>query len=991
MSRRFHTDTRTSENFTETGLVQLTGQPTNKWGRYAVKELLDNALEAAADDRTPTVGVEVVHAGAQRVSHREDCPIRHLTVWDDGPGINRDRLEEIFGDVDQFGGTKQHYALPTRGAQGNALMTLLGIQSLCGEPLRIRSNGHGYQVRVVEDTYTGRPEVVVEEDDGMRVHAGESTDHGLSVTVTFNERYGWLSKVVETVRRFGALNPHTELSFTARHAEDEDEDALISFSHPASGGSTVETLSLASNATTGKATWFSHDGFTERLKADIRAAPDLTVETFIREFAGLTSRPKADEVLGGHFADGGDAPISTAVDGGGGIDGSFARALHNRMIRETKPFSESGITTTLGSVGDDLAKGARAYVNSTDELHPSRSTPSQLVDRLRDEGRVDEETSAEDFTVYYSDGVVVSRDRDEATDDKTVPFSFEVAAVPVGVCAPYDRPQTTTVFGINQSVAYSQPQFDTPLDVEYRSKSKSKLCGRVSEAFNELGHSFVVVCNLTCPNIDFQDRGKQTFDTTPFTDVVEDVIGKAVRKIERDIRPHLNALADDDTPNREETKLSGKAPQGFIKEYVFDKFEEAYARGTEGGDYTITMRQLFYVMRPMFIEAAEHLGYEYSCKATPHNPKPLELNYETFDGYVREYEEEILNERRVYREDRGFFVEPHSNRQVNLGTRAVEQYEPTSDQYGNLLFIEKSGFYELLHKEFELSKRYDIGLVNARGWANDACRNLVEKIQAANEDVTLYTLTDLDIAGVGIAADAQEAEALSAVAEFDAERIGVTLADVERYDLPVEPESYTDGQRSALETRVKHGDVNSETAEFLAADGGQRVEINAFRPPVLETYLTERFDDLGIEKVTPEPDDVETPTTPDAAEVRSESVKQAVGGYILNELRSDAVDAVRDHGDIAAADDLTDALAESDIPTGDDAGTVLHEQITEQLTEKPPESWTDINDRLVNDHEGDAEDIREEYEQQVRDAVHDLLDEHATVRVEIALDGGGGE
>ena len=39
--RRFHTDSRAGENFTKDGLETLTGQPSRKWGRYVVKELVD--------------------------------------------------------------------------------------------------------------------------------------------------------------------------------------------------------------------------------------------------------------------------------------------------------------------------------------------------------------------------------------------------------------------------------------------------------------------------------------------------------------------------------------------------------------------------------------------------------------------------------------------------------------------------------------------------------------------------------------------------------------------------------------------------------------------------------------------------------------------------------------------------------------------------------------------------------------------------------------
>jgi DNA topoisomerase VI subunit B len=66
--RRFHTDSRADENFTKDGLETLTGQPSRKWGRYVVKELVDNALEAVeeADTETPTITVDVELEGPHR-------------------------------------------------------------------------------------------------------------------------------------------------------------------------------------------------------------------------------------------------------------------------------------------------------------------------------------------------------------------------------------------------------------------------------------------------------------------------------------------------------------------------------------------------------------------------------------------------------------------------------------------------------------------------------------------------------------------------------------------------------------------------------------------------------------------------------------------------------------------------------------------------------------------------------------------------------------
>jgi DNA topoisomerase VI subunit B len=138
--RAYLNESRTSENFSEGGLVNNTSQPKGTWGRYVVKELLDNSLDYADElDIAPELTVDLdleettTVGGGYHTNGEYDC--RGVTVSDNGPGIPDELIERIFREIGSFGGTKRNYALPTRGNQGNALMTILGIQYLCGSPL----------------------------------------------------------------------------------------------------------------------------------------------------------------------------------------------------------------------------------------------------------------------------------------------------------------------------------------------------------------------------------------------------------------------------------------------------------------------------------------------------------------------------------------------------------------------------------------------------------------------------------------------------------------------------------------------------------------------------------------------------------------------------------------------------------------------------------------------------------------------------------------
>ena len=961
--RRQHVTNRTSENFEESGLINLTGQNKKEWGRYVLKELLDNALDFADEgDNTPEIHVEL----EVEMQHRNPG-VGRILVRDNGPGIDEEELNRIFEDNDSFAGTKRHYCLPTRGNQGNALMTINGIQYLCDNPLRVATRGREYRITTTHNGLKDEHETVVTD-------LGESDVEGTLIEVDFGEKayqYSSFKRVMSTVQRFVALNPHA--GFTLKTNDEPLEE------YPAGRNPTNSSFSLSSHATTGKASWFSYDDFCNRLKADLKAAPDLSIEEFVREFCKLSSKAKWESVsgnvdaLGGHNAE----TIHDLFDEDWQLRNSIVTVLYASMVAETSPYSAGGLDSTIGSVGKDLKQGVIDYAESSDK------NTTLILNALRNETEKADVETLDDMAVYYADGDVLNSDDPET---KTIPFYFELAAIPTRIVEKDGYPDSDVIFGINQSVAYDTPSFGYSNKISVKFKNKKKKYRNIGSPFDELEHDFTVVCNLTCPNIDFQDKGKQSFNTKPFTDVIGKVVGKAIRKIETAIRPGLNDLR---APEPEEPTLdkSKKAPRGFIKDFVYDNFWQAYNTATEHGTYTLKMRQLFYEMRPMFIELAEESPYEYSSHANVNNKKPLKLLYGTFTTNIKKFEEDEIGERIIHRNGRGFFVEPHSNKQVDLGTAQVRRYTPNLDEYSAILLIEKTGFFNLLHEQFELSKRYDVGLINAQGMSTNACRDLIEKIQtkAGDEDrkVTLYTLTDLDISGVGIAYDAGESDALSTVDEFDSGLLGLTLDAVEEYDLPPESADYKDSQLTQLENLYDNGKVDNDLYEFLSKDDGQRVEINALAPPALKDYLETKFNKLSIKKVEPDEDDVETPDIDDTEETHDDVIERAIGGWLKDQLQEDVQDAIDDHDDIPTEKDLKDGLDDKDVPRGDDAAETVHEQITEKLADFPPEGWKDINEDIVEENEQIAELVEDLHRVDVEDKLRPLLDEYININIEI--------
>jgi hypothetical protein len=97
----------------EKELVAQIGHSKDAWPAVIAKELLDNGIDAVEEAGTPPVITVTVDRGG-------------ITVEDNGPGIPADVVEDIL-DSSVRVSSREAYVSPTRGAQGNALKTVLAM------------------------------------------------------------------------------------------------------------------------------------------------------------------------------------------------------------------------------------------------------------------------------------------------------------------------------------------------------------------------------------------------------------------------------------------------------------------------------------------------------------------------------------------------------------------------------------------------------------------------------------------------------------------------------------------------------------------------------------------------------------------------------------------------------------------------------------------------------------------------------------------------
>src|SRR5262249_55925037 len=97
----------------EKELVAQTGHRPAQWPLVVLKELLDNALDACEEAGiAPEVAITVNKSG--------------ITVADNGPGIPAETVKGVL-DFTVRVSSPEAYASPTRGAQGNALKTIVAM------------------------------------------------------------------------------------------------------------------------------------------------------------------------------------------------------------------------------------------------------------------------------------------------------------------------------------------------------------------------------------------------------------------------------------------------------------------------------------------------------------------------------------------------------------------------------------------------------------------------------------------------------------------------------------------------------------------------------------------------------------------------------------------------------------------------------------------------------------------------------------------------
>jgi DNA topoisomerase-6 subunit B len=225
----------------------------------AVKEAVDNSLDACEEGGIlPNVAVIIEDLQPDRLATAKQSRYR-VTVIDNGPGIVRRQVENVFGRL--LFGSKFHRLKMSRGQQGIGI-SAAGMYGLIttGKPMVIHTRPGAkkpaHHIELAMNTKTNRAEVTVDSETEdfpparfRTLNAGtrdpgflnsEDFVTGTSVSIELEGRYQkGRGSVDEFLELTAIANPHARIAFvppTRVAADDSQDDLLLPKSVPTDSG-----------------------------------------------------------------------------------------------------------------------------------------------------------------------------------------------------------------------------------------------------------------------------------------------------------------------------------------------------------------------------------------------------------------------------------------------------------------------------------------------------------------------------------------------------------------------------------------------------------------------------------------------------------------------------------------------------------------------------------------------------------------------------------
>ncbi len=480
------------------GLQKLTNVTAHDWDLYILKELVDNALDAD-----------------EMVQHENGSPsIRVVMEYDrQGNGLrvtvtNRalfplEYVGDLF-DLEKRVSVKDYYNHPTRGAQGNALKTILGIPyalhyrflsdyKLDEVPLAITCRDRRVEIRLDVDELKQSVSVITEEEteeDDVR----DETTVSVGIFRFIQKRPRTIEELKKWAQAFALFNPHTSFSFTfviLKEIGEVVEETYESQSNP----NWNDKYDLSQPA---PITWYTYSEFKELLYAILAnkreyGQPAPTLGEIAEQF-GITDVPQTSEFLS-------STSLAVLMDGD-----ELSTDTTRRLFSLLKHQTPQSAIPQLGRIGEQhLLANSGVPVPNNEEDDP-------LYFYRRAEGGLSVPANV-DIPVY--------------------PFVLEVALIA------NDVQKRQIIVGINHTPTYQDPFFNKPLvphgeEIEDVQRSLEKLL----DYYNLRDDVPVtLIVHLIAPNVEYENYGKWSISDEPYRETLTRLIHEVVEDYREATRP----------------------------------------------------------------------------------------------------------------------------------------------------------------------------------------------------------------------------------------------------------------------------------------------------------------------------------------------------------------------------------------------------------------------------------------------------------------------